>query len=495
MPDAPYFSVPLVIGHSEDQEWLQDSGLPAWGWVTDLYRDDDLLRLDVGDLAKEIADLIRARRYATVSVEFYDDPPGTCPGEGLTLRRVAILGGDLPQVKGLASIPMPDGSSIRGLEAFQAGEQRGKLYTGADLDAAVRNFRALSMPNGKPPRGARFSERFAPSPRARLRLAEVVSLPGGFAAFSEVRSMPEMMTAPGQKDAAAAPDRDAHLQKLAEHGMDMAAVDERTPDHTLAEMVRVCDSKDQPHEMDEEEEKWAAPKDDEEKQAFREKWKRYAEVCSRRLARYSEDGDDVLKKVGEEEGAHKMSEDKLVRRVLAALAKEGKGQLAELQRFHEQTVAAERKRSVEAFCEQQAQAGRLLPIEYRPKSQGGPGGPIFEQLMRADAREKVVKFSERGKTLTLTEIEAQMKAIEQRPTRFGELVKQPLTHRGGASGTDDEAEVEKVARFSETAHMRDALEAAGKTPEEFVEEFRKARKERPRLTATMFGVPKEFAGD
>ena len=99
---------PLVIGHEEQQELLENTGIPAAGWVSAVYLNDDGSKLlgDFDMVAPEVADLIDAKRYRKVSAELYDDFTDQGKHYGCTLRRVALLGGELPQVKKLADIPM-----------------------------------------------------------------------------------------------------------------------------------------------------------------------------------------------------------------------------------------------------------------------------------------------------------------------------------------------------------------------------------------------------
>jgi hypothetical protein len=105
----PRLRVPAVIGHDEDQELLERSDLPAAGWATRLYRDGPILKADFDDVAPQVARLLRGKAYRKVSAEVYDSPQGAgLPGQGKMLRRVALLGGDIPQVKTLADIPTPE---------------------------------------------------------------------------------------------------------------------------------------------------------------------------------------------------------------------------------------------------------------------------------------------------------------------------------------------------------------------------------------------------
>ena len=173
------FPVPAVLGHDEEQLLLKGSGLPAAAWCDNVYRKGGTLYADFSGVPPEVARLLRARAYRRVSAEIYDTPPEGCSGKGHLLRRVAFLGGDVPELKNLGDIPLPEG----------------------------------------------FSEGFAP---CRVRPQFVRAAQGGaYACFSEVEPV----------------NREQMLQCLAEAGMDLSQVTDAVTDGLLAEMVRLLDSK------------------------------------------------------------------------------------------------------------------------------------------------------------------------------------------------------------------------------------------------------------
>ena len=152
---APLLRVPGVLGHDEDQHFLERSDLPAAAWGEHLYVEMDapsiltpplqktlvglsiaadagdpladaalhdfleenglppemrgrgVLVADFSDVPPEVKRLLDGKTYRKVSAEIYDSPPAGIPGTGKMLRRVAFLGGDVPQVKGLRDIPSP----------------------------------------------------------------------------------------------------------------------------------------------------------------------------------------------------------------------------------------------------------------------------------------------------------------------------------------------------------------------------------------------------
>jgi len=95
--DPTRYQAPVVIGHP-----LTDD--PAWGWVLATSADEFGLWLEV-DLLPEMAELIRERRYAAVSVALWTpDAPGN-PAPGVwSLRHLGFLGARPPAVKGLQAV-------------------------------------------------------------------------------------------------------------------------------------------------------------------------------------------------------------------------------------------------------------------------------------------------------------------------------------------------------------------------------------------------------
>lgn len=107
----------VVIGHEEDQSFLENSGIPSAGVIERLWRDGDTLKADFADVPETIARLINGRAYRSVSAEVYDDYEHDGKGYGTTLRRVALLGGELPQIKTLNDLPLADYAERRGRRA------------------------------------------------------------------------------------------------------------------------------------------------------------------------------------------------------------------------------------------------------------------------------------------------------------------------------------------------------------------------------------------
>jgi hypothetical protein len=98
---------PIKLGHNENQKkLLEESGLPAFGYVEKLYRIGDQIFADFIDVPDKLINWITLRHYDKVSSEIYLDyeHPKTNEKIGKVLRAVALLGADIPAVKGLGSI-------------------------------------------------------------------------------------------------------------------------------------------------------------------------------------------------------------------------------------------------------------------------------------------------------------------------------------------------------------------------------------------------------
>ena len=133
--------VPAVLGH--------DEGQPAYGVAVKTWRNGPKLYADIVNVPPSVANAVKAGQYFQTSAEVYDDTgeAGLPAGGGCMLRRIALLGADIPQVKTLDDLPKPDGSgNLKGVEIFAAGTHRGITYTERDLDKMVANFERYSAP-------------------------------------------------------------------------------------------------------------------------------------------------------------------------------------------------------------------------------------------------------------------------------------------------------------------------------------------------------------
>lgn len=118
LPPAVLIPVPpprIGIGHDEDQEYLRSliqrmldrTDLPAAGWPSNLRLVGDVLYADFEGVPLEVASRIQAGLLPCCSAEFYPDyVDATGTHYGPTLRRVSLLGAEIPRVKGLARNPV-----------------------------------------------------------------------------------------------------------------------------------------------------------------------------------------------------------------------------------------------------------------------------------------------------------------------------------------------------------------------------------------------------
>jgi transcriptional regulator with XRE-family HTH domain len=113
---------PLVLGHDEKQPILQNSGLPAGGWLSHVQRQGEKLFADFGEVARLLAEAVKLGRYKRISVELYDD----YKGQGLALRRIGILGADVPAVKNLKDVVALDDSGCSYTTYFSEATPQGK---------------------------------------------------------------------------------------------------------------------------------------------------------------------------------------------------------------------------------------------------------------------------------------------------------------------------------------------------------------------------------
>ena len=92
----------LKLGHSDSQKFFGGrSGFPSLGEVVNVWLDGDVIYADIDNVPEALLDLIEKRRYTQLSIEIYP----SYEYEGVKYRNVlaavALLGAELPAVKGL----------------------------------------------------------------------------------------------------------------------------------------------------------------------------------------------------------------------------------------------------------------------------------------------------------------------------------------------------------------------------------------------------------
>lgn len=96
----------VSIGHEDNSSiaraYADRSDLPAVGWPTGLYRDGKYLCAEgFKGVPVPLAAWINAGSYSDISAEFYEDYEGFGP----CLRRISLLGGDIPACSDLGDMP------------------------------------------------------------------------------------------------------------------------------------------------------------------------------------------------------------------------------------------------------------------------------------------------------------------------------------------------------------------------------------------------------
>lgn len=122
----------LKLGHDDKD------GMPSFGKVTRLYVDGDVLRADFEDVPKVVYEAITAGLYRQVSIEMSFDK-----SIGWYLTGVALLGADLPAVRGLPDLQ--EYLAARGITGTP-----GTLATAEQVDAMFSA--ADPRLDGQPPR-------------------------------------------------------------------------------------------------------------------------------------------------------------------------------------------------------------------------------------------------------------------------------------------------------------------------------------------------------
>lgn len=410
---------PLVIGHEEAGTWLKDTGYPSAGRVANVrnnYTDDPCLQcggtgrrgtspcpfcagrglayvqfVDFVDVPKTFANLIKGRAYSKVSSEVYDDFEHGGRHYGKALRRVAMLGGELPQIKTLADLPTQDYSE----RAPRTARIRPGMGTPRD---GVGYFVA-------------FSEVIPMAVKARTKKGPVSAK-----AKATWKKFADEVT----PEAAAAPPPDTAPEDvkgmLVEMGFDAAAL-EGASDVLLAEIVRVFKTMESTAAMSD----VPAPPPVAGATQAAGAVTGGGQSPSQVIVKYNEKGEiDIAKLISDMQAE-----------VTAGVRKTIDGTTSDL-----------RKASIQAFCESMVQAGKMLPAELE-KTDKRPGAVEF-----AHSLDNVKKFGENGPT----QLDQWMEGIRSRPqlVKFSETVKGGGT--GGKSSASDDVKVVEAhyESFSET---------------------------------------------
>lgn len=114
---------PLKLGHNKQQDALFKDGLPAAGWVGNLYTSGSKLLADFIDIPDKIYQLLKAKAYKKVSSEIFWNATFDGKKYPRMLAAVALLGGEFPAV-----------NNLKDILSWYAGDTLKKIYypTGDD---------------------------------------------------------------------------------------------------------------------------------------------------------------------------------------------------------------------------------------------------------------------------------------------------------------------------------------------------------------------------
>lgn len=470
---------PVVVGHEEYQELMSNTGIPAVGRVENVRRKGKVLLADFCDVNPKIARFINQRAYSKVSSEVYDEPPDGCQdkAKGKMLRRVALLGGELPEIKSLADLPLATFAEKATARLRMAGMRDLGKGVWAVFSEIVKHKESSMNPDTP------ADDTTPADPRAQLAamlgidptllqgvpdeaiatvLAAMQANPGTDAAGGDAPAPPDGQMAEGDDE-----------EEMKKKGLlqQFAAL---TGDQLEAMWAKVDDAGEKGTTK--------AGQSAYDKSSMRGKWSEDEEFADQpgavRTATTPSNGSPAP--TSGNPNPHPKSV--TVTQKYAEQQRQLAAKYAELERFAEQQLAANKKALVKTELDALVAAGKVLPSER--------DGGLDDVLFAADSA-KVMKFAEKGKVVEKTAFDLLLGTLKKRPVlmSFSERCKDPV--RNGRE--HEEAETAKVQRFSETAQFANTLAKAGKTPESYVKTFQEYRKKNPAITAEKYGVPAEYA--
>jgi hypothetical protein len=402
---------PVKIGHEEDQSLLDNSGIPAVGYVRALRRRGHKLFADLSQIFPQIADLVEARAYRKVSAELYppDKPPEGVPMKGWGLKAVSLLGGRLPYIKTLADLPKPvrrlserlrrhsprmvhlqssrrvwHNTAARTVVCFSEVRQM--------ADSTLRDAAVGAIKASHPDLSDDFLASLSDEQLAMLAAADTTGgASGGGEGEAQMQDMPsrEQMIA----DLVALGEDQAALEAMTDE--DLMRLWQEKKGATMAEPNRASTAVPAPLEVDDEVEPRGA-------------------VLPRRAP----------KKVTTTQQFSEADLERIVTRVANRIIAPLRQDVQRQRAVHQAREREERHGLIRTFCERLVKEGRLSPAQVENGKDGKPVGPVAKALHAADA---VRKFSD-GKTA----LQLQMEALEALPARrFSEQVQDPVTNAAG----------------------------------------------------------------
>ena len=162
--DKEGFRPVLKLGHDDAQKFFgQRKGSPNLGFVERIWKEGGKILADFSNVPDALVDLIKQRRYNAVSIEMF--PKTEVGGSTFSnvLTAVALLGAELPAVKGLKELAAtlfteePDGPDFQGDALKLTSEEEMATYTQEQLDYLVEAAVAKATETVK----AEFAEQVA----------------------------------------------------------------------------------------------------------------------------------------------------------------------------------------------------------------------------------------------------------------------------------------------------------------------------------------------
>ncbi len=499
---------PGVLGHEEDQEWLERTDLPAAGWVDPdtvklipdpSYPGEFLIQGDVVNIPPKVKrERFDTGEFRFGSIEIYDDfKDDFGKSYGKAMRRLAFLGGEVPQVKRLGSLPAP--VAMTALRQF-AERRQGVLirlrheagHTFAEAIAVDRNQLMAAVKAGLPNLSNAFLDKLTDDGLAEL----VKSVPTPEQPQPQqpqaAPMMPGMQPDPGMMGAmpTAQPtdpsmefadmSREELVAALTEMGQDPAEL-EALPDEELQALYDELSAEAAPPEgggevaamgdpasMPREEmiaELAGAGQDPAALEAMPDEELRalYAQVTGGATAAVPAAAPVVP-----------MSERKP--RTVTKESHKLLANLTRLNRFAERegrrlkaASQSNKKRDAESFCEKLISDGKVTPAQS--------AAFVLPLLLMLDDTTPAHKFSEGGITRRLSAYALKKTQLAKLApvVRFGERF-------GSDSPTSTDAETQKVERFAEQTFPDNKVRA------EYVAKFKAIAAKKPEFTAREFGV-------
>jgi hypothetical protein len=529
----PLINPSFVIGH--DEEDLKDTGIPSMGTPVEAWKEKcicdvchgsklfhghpcpycdnpdgaptgqrTILKMTVEGIPLKLAEMVKQRKYKTVSAELYY--PGRAEGvptEGWAFRRLSALGGELPQVKSLKPLYDAQWENYGELEMdparfkfVKAFKRKGGVYKAFSEVEPLKKPSALAEPtidpvislpekpmnHPKEKADALIAKGFSADTLAKMSEAEFGQLYQKITEEPKVYAFAEMHMADAYK----------HL-----HGMGLHVEPSHIQHHG---MEKSKESLKIHHPMHEVHQKMGeAGYHHMGKGVFRHH-KTEHEIHidhhegTPHCVKYSESaqsGDTMtaaeLATFSETLTASltKNLDEKIDKAVTAGLAKIT-GQIDPIKKDVVDFQTDARRARIQSFCEAKVATGQLPAYALdRPVDDKGNQLPnTVDELMALDATNRVYKFSEAGKEVQLTPLEVAMKKIEMvKPRTFSEKIKIQKLDKDGkpvadTSGDDTEIEQyclkfsENMPSFADVQTLKDGFKAAkaadpNLTPAEF----------------------------